>query len=189
MLDCLSGFVIYILTHKIDRKYFINHKKQNMLPTLNITGLSGKVNMWFQCYEVLENGEKTMVKYAPRKHQICVTLCGDKSPAKIRYKHSVFQGFYYLVNPHYKSVKREEFGEILRKIGEDFNYSNVDGKVEYGIEITGETYISLLPKIINIMDQIINKLDKVAPVKGWTVDASKDLEENLRNLDVHYNLD
>lgn len=164
-----------------------------MKPTLHITGLCGKVDV-YMIDKMMKNERNKLIELSPNNHQICIRLYHSNTPNKMRYNQNrMFQGFYYLQNPNYKLMTRVEFGKILCDIGNDFGLYQLD-ETAPGIALTGETYIGLLVKITNIMDKIVTKLDNRCPVKGWswkektsTMGGIGNCSDNLELLDAQYN--
>jgi hypothetical protein len=164
-----------------------------MKPTLHITGLCGKVDV-YMTDKMMKNEINKLIELSPNHHQICIRLYHSHTPNKMRYNQNrMFQGFYYLRNPNYKLMTRVEFGKILCDIGNDFGHCQLD-KTGPGIALTGETYIGLLVKITNIMDKIVSKLDKRCPVEGWSWQENSSIGcgvgkcgDNLELLDAQYN--
>ena len=145
------------------------HKMQYIL---HIHGLDGTVD----CYMKGEKNKK--IELSPHNHQLYISLLPLKTPNMHCYPHmgNNLQTFYYLKNPNYKTMTREEFGEILGKIGENLN----------SVKFTTETYINLLPEVTNVLDKIVNKLDKLTPNKGWLwYESGKNyLKEKLIKWDI-----
>jgi len=144
------------------------HKMQYIL---HIHGLDGTVD----CYMKDEKNKK--IELSPHNHQLYVNLLPLKTPnVHCYHMDNKLQKYYYLKNPNYKSMTREEFGEILGKIGENLNCC----------KITTETYINLLTEITNVLDKIVNKLDKMTPNKGWSwYEGGKySLQEKLIKWDI-----
>ena len=156
----------------------------DLRPRVFLGGMNGCNTCHPRCEMI--NGKEVMVEYSPSSHQLCIGIQPPPGSNMFNYyiNNGWYQGCYFLDSPKYKSMTRNEFTNILKKIGEEEGFDNKDG---YQKNFVGETFSSLLPQIQATMDNIIKKLDVMTPVSGWSYhEGGSTLVTNFGKMDAAY---
>lgn len=99
------------------------------------------------------------IEMSPNTHLISV---GVKLPLWVK-KLEWYMGSFYLNNPNYEKMTRKRFSEILTSAQSKL-LKKYKGNKDYDVIITGSTYLEMYDKMVEVMNTLVDILNKEYPL-------------------------